>query len=156
MIDQHSAAFTDNSDISDITPAVQDRLKLIQDTVSRLIINLIVKKIILNILTAGDQIGNILHIIYIGVYILVHLLDDRMRIFRRILKNRSIGKTHGYCCHDHNCNENQKCDRRKNNTLDAFELPDDHSCKSFFVHLRFSLAYSVGVQPVIFLKEIPK
>ena len=54
MIDQHSAAFTDNSDISDFTPAVQDRLKLIQDTVSRLIIDLIVKKIILNILTAGE------------------------------------------------------------------------------------------------------
>ena len=144
------------NDVSDVTPAVQDRLKLIQNTVSRLIVDLIIKKIILYILTAGDQICDIFHVVYVGINVLVHLFDDRVRIFRRILKNRRIGKSHGNTGHNHNRTENQKSNRCKNNALNAFELSYDYSCKSFFVHLRFSLAYSVGVHPVIFLNEIPK
>ena len=80
----------------------------------------------------------------------------RLAVFRRILKNRSIGKTHGHTGNDHNCTEDQNGYRGKNNTLDTFELPYDQSRKTVFFHLRFSLAYSVGVHPVAFLKEIPK
>ena len=156
IIDQSSSTRANDSQIADVTSAVQDGSKLAEESSPRFCIYLFVKKIRLHILVAGDQIRNIFHVIYIGINVLIHLPDNRLAVFRRILKNRSIGKTHGHTGNDHNCTEDQNGYRGKNNTLDTFELPYDQSRKTVFFHLRFSLAYSVGVHPVAFLKEIPK
>ena len=131
-------------------------MKLIQDTVSSLIIDLIVKKIILYILVTRNQIGNIFHIINVGIDILVHLLDDRMGIFRGVFKNGSIRKPHGNSCYYQYGTQDQNRNSRKNNTLNTAEFAYKSCRQTFLFHLRFSLAYSVGVYPVIFLNEIPK
>ena len=48
------------------------------------------------------------------------------------------------------------CNGCKNNALDTAEFSNKSRRQISIFHLRFSLAYSVGVHPVIFLNEIPK
>ena len=76
IINKHPAAFTDDSYISNIASAVQNGLKLFQDTITSFAVNFVRKKIVLDILVARNQIGNIFHVIDVGVNVLVHLLDD--------------------------------------------------------------------------------
>lgn len=93
IIDQLTAINSNDPKISDITSPVQNSLKLIDQAFSCSIVYIVAKKILLYVLVAGDHIGNIFHIINIGINILIHLLHDILRVNRGIFKNRIAGYT---------------------------------------------------------------
>ena len=66
------------------------------------------------------------------------------------------GKTHGNNRNDHHSPKDQNRRRGKDRALYAFKFLHNYRSRPVPFHFRFSLAYSVGVIPVIFLKEIPK
>ena len=82
FVDQHPPVGSDNTDVKDIAAAVQDRFKLSQDPFSGRARIPASEQVLLHVFAAGYDIGDILHIVDIGINILIHLPDNRPRIQR--------------------------------------------------------------------------
>ena len=144
------------SEIADVITALQNCVKLFQKSSAVFRVIQITGQIFLNILTVRDHRCDILHVINIGIDVLIHLPDDCLGVHGGIFQNRLPCIIQGYHRHDQHRTEKHNGNGRKNRTLNALESTQKSSFRVLFFHFRFSLAYSVGVFPVIFLKDIPK